>query len=53
MEDHALLIIRLVVETVGGETWERSWDVLRPAAGSVDRLADVLAPRMPLLPEVT
>jgi hypothetical protein len=23
------LAIRLVVDTVGGETWERSWDVLR------------------------
>jgi NADPH:quinone reductase-like Zn-dependent oxidoreductase len=35
--------IDLVVDTVGGETWERSWDVLRPGG----RLVSIAVPRPP------
>jgi NADPH:quinone reductase-like Zn-dependent oxidoreductase len=33
----------LVVDTVGGDTWERSWDVLRPGG----RLVSIAVPRPP------
>jgi NADPH:quinone reductase-like Zn-dependent oxidoreductase len=33
----------LVFDTVGGETWERSWDVLRPGG----RLVSIAVPRPP------
>lgn len=35
--------IDLVFDTVGGETWERSWDVLRPSG----RLVSIAVPRPP------
>jgi NADPH:quinone reductase-like Zn-dependent oxidoreductase len=35
--------VDLVFDTVGGETWERSWDVLRPGG----RLVSVAVPRPP------
>jgi NADPH:quinone reductase-like Zn-dependent oxidoreductase len=33
----------LVIDTVGGDTWERSWDVLRPGG----RLVSIAVPRPP------
>lgn len=35
--------VDLVVDTVGGETWERSWEVLRPGG----RLVSIAVPRPP------
>jgi NADPH:quinone reductase-like Zn-dependent oxidoreductase len=35
--------VDLVIDTVGGDTWERSWDVLRPGG----RLVSIAVPRPP------
>jgi NADPH:quinone reductase-like Zn-dependent oxidoreductase len=35
--------LELVFDTVGGETWERSWDVIRPSG----RLVSIAVPRPP------
>jgi NADPH:quinone reductase-like Zn-dependent oxidoreductase len=41
--EEAVAEIDLVFDTVGGETWERSWDVLRPGG----RLVSIAVPRPP------
>jgi NADPH:quinone reductase-like Zn-dependent oxidoreductase len=41
--EEAVTDLDLVFDTVGGETWERSWDVLRPGG----RLVSVAVPRPP------
>lgn len=41
--DDVLADLDLVFDTVGGETWERSWNVLRPAG----RLVSIAVPRPP------
>ena len=41
--DDELTDLDLVIDTVGGETWERSWDVLRPGG----RLVSIAVPRPP------
>lgn len=41
--DEDVASLDLVFDTVGGETWERSWDVLRPGG----RLVSVAVPRPP------
>ena len=41
--EEAVADMDLVFDTVGGETWERSWDVLRPGG----RLVSIAVPRPP------
>jgi NADPH:quinone reductase-like Zn-dependent oxidoreductase len=41
--EEAVADMDLVFDTVGGETWERSWDVLRPSG----RLVSIAVPRPP------
>ena len=41
--EDAVADLDLVFDTVGGETWERSWDVLRPGG----RLVSIAVPRPP------
>jgi NADPH:quinone reductase-like Zn-dependent oxidoreductase len=41
--EEAVSDLDLVFDTVGGETWERSWDVLRPGG----RLVSIAVPRPP------
>ena len=41
--EDAVADMDLVFDTVGGETWERSWDVLRPGG----RLVSIAVPRPP------
>jgi NADPH:quinone reductase-like Zn-dependent oxidoreductase len=41
--EEAVADIDLVVDTVGGETWERSWEVLRPGG----QLVSIAVPRPP------
>ena len=41
--EEAVADLDLVLDTVGGETWERSWDVLRPGG----RLVSIAVPRPP------
>jgi NADPH:quinone reductase-like Zn-dependent oxidoreductase len=41
--EDAVADLDLVIDTVGGDTWERSWDVLRPGG----RLVSIAVPRPP------
>jgi NADPH:quinone reductase-like Zn-dependent oxidoreductase len=41
--EEAVANVHLVFDTVGGETWERSWDVLCPGG----RLVSIAVPRPP------
>ena len=41
--EDAVADMDLVLDTVGGDTWERSWDVLRPGG----RLVSIAVPRPP------